>query len=497
MVRFLTIVPFWTLIVGMGWLGTGCRHLPPTTLSTPTTYLTSAPTSPLSLPNTPTPPSSLPATYPLPTSHHSQPVVHHASPTPTTNPSPTITPTPFATLDSSLPTPAIPIPTPVPPFPRLPDTTYIALLGNDIDWAQGGRTDTIILVAINHDAQTATMLSLPRDLYVYIPGWKMDRLNLVLPHGNGSDYPGEGGGLLRDTILYNFGIPLDYYIRIGFGGFREVVDLLGGVELVVNCPLNDWRLKSPELDPQVEENWEIFTLNTGVVEMDGDLALWYARSRRTTNDFERGRRQQQLLQAMLRKGVSLELVEELPALWQSYQSYVETNLTLPTMLQLATLAPAVRQNGIHHYSLAGDALQAWRAPETGSQVQLLQWDFAQPVFSQFMQNSALHQGQRHSLTVEVFTNDGILYRQLAENLAWFGFVAVYGGIAPSLSQTEVSYNGTTFKGSQRDILAWVLDMPADAVQLSTDLTYDYRLYLHTDYNPCRPLLYAPPPENNE
>lgn len=75
------------------------------------------------------------------------------------------------------------------------------------------------------------------------PGWKMERINLALPHGNGSDYPGGGGQLLKDTLLYNFGIPVDYYIRIGFEGFKQVVDLLGGVEIVVNCRLTDWRLK--------------------------------------------------------------------------------------------------------------------------------------------------------------------------------------------------------------------------------------------------------------
>ncbi len=161
------------------------------------------------------------------------------------------------------------------------------------------------------------MLSLPRDLYVYIPGWQMTKINLALPHGHGVEYAnGGGGGLIKDTIEYNLGIPIDYYARIGFDGFKTIIDTLGGIEIINNCKLRDWRLISPELDPTVEENWEQFILEPGIHEMDGDFALWYARSRRTTNDFERGRRQQQVLRAIFDKGLQRNTLTEIPELWQ-------------------------------------------------------------------------------------------------------------------------------------------------------------------------------------
>ncbi|MFO7683739.1 MAG: coenzyme F420-0:L-glutamate ligase [Chloroflexota bacterium] len=230
------------------------------------------------------------------------------------------------------------VPPPRQPFPKSSAVTNIVLLGNDVDQVQGGRTDSIIVISINRDAKTAAMLSLPRDLYVVIPGWQMTKINLALPHGHGVEYANSGGGgLIKDTIEYNLGIPVDYYARIGFDGFKQVVDTLGGVEIISNCKLRDWRLISPELDQTIEENWEQFTLEPGVHQMDGDLALWYARSRRTTNDFERGRRQQQVLRAIFNKGLERDTLADIPDLWRTYRQSVETDLTLPVILELAAM----------------------------------------------------------------------------------------------------------------------------------------------------------------
>lgn len=431
--------------------------------------------------------------------------------TPTSRPSPTATPTvvpsvtptasatarQFATLDASLPTPATAIPTPVPPFARPPEVTNILLLGNDVAWPQGGRTDSLIVVSINSQTKTASMLSLPRDLYVYIPGWKMDRINLALPHGHGSGYPGGGGALVKDTILYNFGIPIDYYARVGFDGFKQIVDTLGGVEIAVSCQLRDWRLISPELDPNVEENWEQFTLEPGVYEMDGDLALWYARSRRTSNDFERGRRQQQVLRAIFNNGLDRELLPRIPQLWDTYRETVETDLTLPVILQLAALAPDVRENGIQNLYLSYGAVRPWREPSTGSAMQLLQWAEAAPVLGQLMQPPVLNRAGREPIVVAVVSEgNNIMWRLAADNLAWHGFVPVRAsGDGTTPNHTQVTYYGDNFKGSFDWLLAWVMDVDRAEIGLAPAGTGDppsnYRVVLGYDYDPCRPELEAP------
>lgn len=390
------------------------------------------------------------------------------------------------------------VPPPRPLFPKDDNITNIVLLGNDVGQVEGGRTDSIIIVSINRDTKTAAMLSLPRDLYVYIPGWQVSKINLALPHGHGVEYiPGGGGGLIKDTIEYNLGIPIDYYARIGFDGFKQLVDTLDGVEIINNCPLRDWRLISPELDQTVEENWEQFVLEPGVHEMDGDLALWYARSRRTSSDFERGRRQQQVLRAIFDKGLQSNRIADIPELWQTYRQSVETDLTLPVMLELAALAPAVRENGIQHYAIAGDAVRSWQEPETKWSMQLLNWENAEPILRQVMVPPQLNRGTRTAIVVEVVTHDAIMYRQIAENLAWFGFTPRHIPVAEIEipAQTSITYYGSNFKGAYNWLLSWIFHQ--DTTQIALDDAgggaFYYRVVLGYDANPCLEMLNAPKP----
>lgn len=396
------------------------------------------------------------------------------------------------------------------PFPvrsptfEVPDAvTNILLLGNDGADVHSGRTDTIIILSINRNTKTASMLSLPRDLYVYIPDWTMNRINTALPHGHGVAYgeaesgdPGSGGGrLLKETILYNFGIPIDYYFRVGFNTFKETVDQLGGVEIVVNCPITDWRLISPELDPTVEENWKQFELETGIQEMDGNLALWYARSRRTTSDFDRNRRQQQLLRAMFQKGLDLDLLPQVPALWDSFNEGVETDMPFNEILALAALASAVRENGIQHLALPPAALRSWTVPDSGAAVQLLQWAHAERVFQLLLQPPALNRATRPPIVVEVVTDNWVWYRQAAENLSWFGFTPTPTIVeSPPADWTQLTYYGDNFKGSFDWLMAWIFNRRTADITLNPNphpANANYTITLGYDFNPCRPYRQAP------
>ncbi|MCB8922222.1 MAG: LCP family protein [Ardenticatenaceae bacterium] len=487
-------------LLGIFWL-TGCSFAS-NAGSLPTLIPTNEPIAlqPSATPSITRPPATLPPTFtPRPTNTATFTPTPSATPTVTPSPSstPTITPTPFPypNLDATLPTPETAVPTPVPTFAIPDDITLIALLGNDGDDTSGGRTDSIILVAINKQTKTATMLSLPRDLYVPAPGWQMVRINQVLPHGFSMDYPDGGKGLLRDTLLWNFGVPIDNYVRIGFSGFKEAINALGGVEVPVTCPLRDWRLKSPELDQTVEENWEQFTLEPGVYLMDGDLALWYARSRRTTSDFQRGRRQQQIIHAMLEQGLNRDLIPQVPTLWDAYRQSVETDLGLTAVLELAALAPAIRDNGIRHLTLPYSAFQSWTVPSSGAAVQLIQWEAAQPVFAQLLQPSALNRGGR-PLTVEIITQDENRYKLAAENLAWFGIIPVFTPSGePDPPTTSITLHAPNDKGAFSWVVAWVFGRRSDAIALQGNTEYptNYTVRLGADFDPCRPLLEAPRP----
>lgn len=426
---------------------------------------------------------------------------------PSPTPVPTLTPTPapqfanpIADFDSSEGViPATAIPTAVPTFETLPGVTNILLLGSDDPLGNGiSNTDTMIIVSINRNEGTAAMVSLPRDLYVYIPGWTMNRLNTAMLHGSSVGYPTGPVGQLKDTILYNFGVPIHYYARVDFAGFKQAVDAIGGVEMAVSCRLEDWRLKSPELDPQVEENWEIFSLEPGLHQMNGDLALWYARSRRTTSDFDRGRRQQQLLRAILNKGVDLDLLPQVPTLYNTFRENVDTDMDIGRILQLASLAPSVRQNGVQHLYIIGDQLQPWQVPDSGAAVQLPRWENMQKTFERLLTPSLLNQANRVPIYVEIVngTTNPDLAVLAADNLAWYGFIPV---ITPSEDQTvtttTISYFGNNLKGSLDWFVSWIFHQQDSDIQLMSDTAhdYEYRVVLGSDYDPCLNQFSAPLP----
>lgn len=388
-------------------------------------------------------------------------------------------------------------PTPVPTFAVPLGTTNVLLLGSDISLDQGvGRTDTMIILAVNRDGPTASMVSLPRDLWVYIPGWTHNRLNTALSRGSSVGYPGGAVAQLTDTILHNFGIPIHYYAQVDFEGFKQGVDLIGGIDVAVSCQLRDWRLKSPELNPNNEDNWEMFTLKPGIHRMDGDMALWYARSRLTTSDFDRGRRQQQLLRAALAEGVDLNLVPQIPELWNTYQDSVKTNMDIGRMLQMAALAPAIDKNGIQHLYLVGDDIQPYIVPESGAQVQLPVWENMQDTLRRLFLPPALNQATRPPITVEVIngTDNPDLALLAADNLAWYGFEPVISDQeVEEQRQTAIEYYAQNMKGSFDWLLSWIMDQNKSSIELVPDVEhpYDYRIVIGRDYDPCRPQLFAP------
>jgi polyisoprenyl-teichoic acid--peptidoglycan teichoic acid transferase len=443
----------------------------------------------------PTPSATLRATQ-------TETAVPTASPTSLPQTEPTLDPTiAVGTLREGEPTPSTPIPTAVPTFEVPRGITNILLLGSDnpIGDEISGRTDTMIIVSINPAGPTASMISLPRDLYVYVPGYTMNRINTVLARGDTIGYEGGGIGLLKQTILYNFGVPIHYYAQVDFQGFQDIVDAIGGVTLAVSCERSDWRLISPELDPFDEENWEVYTLPVGIHKMDGDLALWYARSRLLDplSDWSRNRRQQQLLRAMFNQGVDLNLVAEFPTLWNTYKNSVETDLDIGRMLQLASLAPAVRQNGIQNLYLAGKT-ESWVTPGGGA-VQLPVWEgqgMMRDTFRRLFRPPDLSRANRAPIYVEVInaTDRPEMGLLAADNLAWYGFVPIIGPAEPQEgSTTTLSYYKPNFKESYDWLISWIFNVPRGSIELASDseYTYDYRVVIGEDYNPCRPQLYAP------
>ncbi|MCA9933089.1 MAG: LCP family protein, partial [Anaerolineales bacterium] len=431
-----------------------------------------------------------------------------ASNTPTKTPVPTNTPAPSATptivpqfdpvllvtepvLREDLATPATAVPTPVPTFEVENDNdfTNILLLGSDEPLGNGEKSDTIIIVSINRAVPSASMISIPRDLYVYIPGRNMGKINTATFYGVET---------LKQTILYNFGIPIHYYARVDFAGFENVVDAMDGVDIPVSCEFRGWQLSSPELDPEDADNWEVVTLEPAFYHMDGSTALWYVRSRKLSplGDFDRGRRQQQVLRAMFNQGIDLGLVTQAPTLWSTYRDSVETDLDIGRILQLASLAPSIRENGIQNLYLAGKT-QPWSyTTQDGVEISahLPIWegdDMMAETFSRLYKPPTLNRAIRAPITVEIVNATGNPDMALlaADNLAWYGFTPIISEAQPETTEnvaTMVTYYGPNFKGSFNELMAFIFNIRTDQIGLNSedDLSTNYRIILGADYNPC-------------
>ena len=133
------------------------------------------------------------------------------------------------------------IPTAVPPLDRQGnDLMNILLIGNDGEVTHDGtmRTDSMIVVSVNRTTGTVSLLSLPRDLYVYVPSWTMQRLNTAWGYGEAVGWTDGGFGLMRQTLFYNLGINVHHYAMVDLTGFKALVDSVGGVRVAVDCAIS-------------------------------------------------------------------------------------------------------------------------------------------------------------------------------------------------------------------------------------------------------------------
>ncbi len=235
-----------------------------------------------------------------------------------------------------------PSPTPTPPFE---DRILFLLLGSDQRWrySRWFRTDTIILAIYNPSTGALSLVSFPRDLYVHIPGIGYNRINVAMEYG--------GFPLLAATLEENFGVRPEYYALIRMQDFKRLIEILGGVDVVVPQRLCDRWPKG---------GWKC--LDPGPHHLDADEALWYARSRMTTSDFSRIRRQQDILKAVARKLMSMDALHRAPELYALFSQMVETNIGPADVPYLAFQARRFDPEKIYSYPIQREHVTPWIKP---------------------------------------------------------------------------------------------------------------------------------------
>ena len=345
-------------------------------------------------------PTSLPRTVPRKGSSFTP------AQSPTTSPEPVTTPAAAATGGASLPSTATPMPvdtaTATPAAPATPAATATATAppptdvpsydASALDVARnivssamesgdpgtseiwGGKTSLNILAMgidrrpdgsyVNADVvmifhvdlidKTVHVVSIPRDLLVQVPGVGWWKLNGAFELGE-RENPGDraaGPAKMRDTIEFNFGVPIDAYVFVDFSGFQQIIDAAGGV--TVDVPYDIYDPRYP-VDEQTTE--EIF-FTAGPTTMDGVTALKYVRTRNADGDDARRQRQMQVLLALLDQGKTIGSIARADELIMSLAGSAQTSFTLEEQLTLARLALLIDRNEIRMFAVGPPLVQA-------------------------------------------------------------------------------------------------------------------------------------------
>ncbi len=230
-------------------------------------------------------------------------------------------------------------------------------------------TDSIIFASYDPKTDHVAMVSIPRDLYVPVPGHGMLKINAANAYGEQNNYPGGGGALAAKTIEELFDQKIHYFLRIDSSGFERIIDLLGGVDVYVERSFVDHQYPTDDFlteTIQFEQGWQ---------KMDGATALKFVRSRHGSNgegsDFARAARQQKILSATRSKVLSLKILlnpKKIASLVREVSDNIQTNVDPWEIGDLLSLANSAQGNNVTNVVLndaPGGYLIANNTPETG------------------------------------------------------------------------------------------------------------------------------------
>jgi LCP family protein required for cell wall assembly len=225
------------------------------------------------------------------------------------------------------------------------DNVSILIMGVDAndhrENSESARTDALMVATLNEEEKSVKLVSIPRDSYVYIPevGYE-SKINHAHAYG--------GPHATRETVENLLDIPIDYYVRVNFHAFVDVVDALGGINVEVPYEFTE----SNSMDQR-----DAIHLMEGEQKLDGEEALALARTRKLDNDIERGKRQQDIIKAIVDKGVSVSSVLKLDDVIEAVGSNMSTNMTFGEMRSFISYATNGSDIQIDTMTLEGNDYQ--------------------------------------------------------------------------------------------------------------------------------------------
>jgi len=245
---------------------------------------------------------------------------------------------------------------PIPP--ALTDSHNILLLGFEGDTPARARTDAMLILCLKYRRAEAGVVSIPRDLWVKIPGHRPDRINSVYAKGENDPATGTGIRLIKKVIKNELGVRIPYVVAVDYAGFERIVDILGGIPVRVVCPIRD-----RFIDEDADGGYRDFSVSAGLNHMSGARALLFARSRHGRGDWDRARRQQAVLMGLRTRALSLDTVSSLPRIWEELKNSIKTDMSFKTGVKIVHLMTRIKTWQIHGLVIKEPCVTPWKTPD--------------------------------------------------------------------------------------------------------------------------------------
>lgn len=242
--------------------------------------------------------------------------------------------------------------------PALAGNSNLLLVGLDRrpGASGGGRPDTIMVLSLSDELGHAGIVSIPRDLYLEIPGHGPDRINASFAVARRLKM--SPTDLLERVVEDTLGLPIAHSVVVDLAGFEAAIDAIGGVDVDVPCAIAD-----NFIDPRLPGKRRQLDVAAGRQHMDGATAAMYVRSRHGRSDWSRARRQQAVLAAVKRRLVSADGLTRLPGLLDQLREMVVTDMTRAEILALGARLLRVEPAKLHGVVIGYRETRGHRTPE--------------------------------------------------------------------------------------------------------------------------------------
>jgi LCP family protein required for cell wall assembly len=348
-----------------------------------------------------------------------------------------------------------------------PARESILIMGSDarpdeLKRGEVGRTDTLMLFVGDRALPRVAMLSVPRDLWVAIPGYGQERINAAFEMG--------GGQTAKQTVSNVLGQPVDRYLVIGLQGVRDVVDAVGGVDITVPQAIHD------DAYPTDDYGYQTVDIPAGRQHMDGDTALKYARTRHQDSDFARTARQQQVVAAVRNAMLNPLNWPRLPVALGAISQSIKTDATPLDVIALG--AAMLRDPGDPDHLVIDTALASEVTGDDGAYL-LQAKPGLKPAVAQFLGGPTTVAPS--SLSVEVLNGAGVagLAARTADRLKQAGFTVTNVADAPR-AQAQTTIVARPAARSTADQIASTVGLPNSRVSTGNLPNADIQIILGAD-----------------